>query len=113
MPARDHGSVQVVRPSSRPRCRRELTLDCFELAVEVRRLDMAASPYDVSAYGLEAVRIETPDGKREYAARQREFAARGEVLRRRLLDGVPGDSRRRRDRQLLLAPADPDEMINS
>lgn len=64
----------------------ELALDCFELAVEVRRLDMAASPYDVSGFGLEAVRIETPEGKREYAARQREFAARGEALRRRLLD---------------------------
>jgi hypothetical protein len=64
----------------------ELTLDCFELAVEVRRLDMAASPYDVSDFGLEAVRIETPDGKREYAARQREFAVRGEALRRRLLE---------------------------
>ena len=63
-----------------------LTLDCFELAAEVRRLDMAASPYDVSGFGLEAVRIETPEGKREYAARQREFTARGEVLRRRLLD---------------------------
>lgn len=64
----------------------ELTLDCFELAAEVRRLDMAASPYDVSRYGLEAVRIETPEGKREYAARQRDFAARSEALRRRLLD---------------------------
>jgi len=64
----------------------ELTLDCFELAVEVRRLDMAASPYDVSRFGLEAVRIETPAGKREYAARQREFSTRGHVLRRRLLD---------------------------
>ncbi|MGC4175068.1 3-methyladenine DNA glycosylase [Demequina sp.] len=64
----------------------ELTLDAFELAVEVRRLDMAASPYDVSGLGLEALRIETPDGKRDYAARQREFSTRGEVLRRRLLD---------------------------
>ena len=64
----------------------ELTLDAFELAVDVRRLDMAASPYDVSQFGLEAVRIETPDGKREYAARQREFAARSEALRLRLLE---------------------------
>jgi len=64
----------------------ELTLDCFELAVEVRRLDMAASPYDVSGFGLEAVAIETPEGKSEYAARQREFSARGQVLRRRLVE---------------------------
>lgn len=64
----------------------ELTLECFELAVEVRRLDMAASPYDVSSLGLAAVRIETPEGKSEYAAQQRDFARRGEALRRRLLD---------------------------
>ena len=64
----------------------ELTLDCFKLAVDVRRLDMAASPYDVSQFGLEAVRIETPDGKREYAERQRGFAVRSEALRRRLLE---------------------------
>ena len=64
----------------------ELTLDCFELAVEVRRLDMAASPYDVSAFGIAAVAIETPEGKRAYAERQREFAGRSEVLRRRMLD---------------------------
>ena len=64
----------------------DLTMDCFELAVEVRRLDMAASPYDVSGLGLAPVRIETPEGKSEYAAQQREFARQGEALRRRLLD---------------------------
>lgn len=64
----------------------ELTLECFELAVDVRRLDMQASPYDVSGLGLEAVRIETPAGKREYADRQQAFSAHGEALRRRILD---------------------------
>lgn len=63
-----------------------LTMDCFDLAVEVRRLDMAASPYDVSQFGLAPVAIETPEGKREYAARQREIALRGEALRRRILE---------------------------
>gem|GEM_PF-50670 len=63
----------------------ELTMDCFDLAVDVRRLDMAASPYDVSQFGWAPVAIETPAGKREYAERQREIAARGEVLRRRIL----------------------------
>lgn len=64
----------------------DLTLDCFALAVDVRRLDMAASPYDVSGLGLAPVRIETPEGKSEYAAQQRDFTARGEVLRKRLLE---------------------------
>ncbi|MFB9376870.1 3-methyladenine DNA glycosylase [Kineococcus gynurae] len=63
----------------------ETLLDCYELARDVRVLDMRASPYDVSSYGLEPVRIETPEGKTTYAAAQRAFAARAEPLRRTLL----------------------------
>lgn len=59
----------------------ELALDCFELARDVRLLDMQASPYDLSAYGEAAVPIETPEGRARYAARQRELAARAAVLR--------------------------------
>src|SRR5690606_25085699 len=36
-----------------------LQQDCFDLAMEVRRVDMRASPYDVSSYGLSAIPIET------------------------------------------------------
>jgi len=64
----------------------ELVADCFELAAEIRELDMRASPYDLTAHGYAAVAIETPEGKAEYAATQRAFAARGAVLRERLLD---------------------------
>ncbi len=64
----------------------DLALDCFELAKDVRVLDMQASPYDISAYGETAVEIETPEGKVAYVSRQREFAARGSALRQRLLD---------------------------
>ncbi len=63
----------------------ELLLDCFELARDVRQVDMQASPYDVSEYGLPAIAVETPAGKSEYAARQREFARRGAPLRERLI----------------------------
>lgn len=63
----------------------ELQLECFELALEVRHVDMQASPYDVSGLGLEAIAIETPEGKSEYAARQRDFAERGAELRERLI----------------------------
>ena len=47
---------------------------------------MAAAPYDVSSYGLEAVAIETPEGKAEYVRRQRAFAERGQALRARLVE---------------------------
>jgi hypothetical protein len=64
----------------------ELLLDAFELARDIRYTDMAASPYDVSSYGVEAVAIETPEGKAEYVRRQRAFAGRAQELRARLLD---------------------------
>jgi hypothetical protein len=63
----------------------DLALDCFDLARDVRLLDMQASPYDLSSYGLAAVAIERPEGKAEYVRRQRELAARAAVLRNRLI----------------------------
>ncbi|WP_091246656.1 3-methyladenine DNA glycosylase [Klenkia soli] len=63
----------------------ELLADCFELAVDIRVLDMRASPYDLAAHGYAPVPIETAAGKAEYAAAQRGFAQRGQALRARLL----------------------------
>ncbi len=64
----------------------ELLLECAELARDVRLLDMQASPYDVSSLGEPAVAIETPEGKAEYVARQRDFAERSAPLRSRLVE---------------------------
>lgn len=64
----------------------DLLADCFELAIELRRIDMRASPYDVSAYGLAAIAIETPEGRREYEDAQRRLAAAAAPLRQRLID---------------------------
>ncbi|WP_101845279.1 3-methyladenine DNA glycosylase [Zhihengliuella sp. ISTPL4] len=63
----------------------ELLLDAFELARDIRLLDMQAAPYDLSAWDVQPVRIETPGGKAEYVRRQRGFAERGTALRRALL----------------------------
>jgi hypothetical protein len=68
----------------------ELALDCFELARDVRLLDMQASPYDLSSYGQPAVPIETSEGKAEYVRRQRAFAARAAGLRARLITVCEG-----------------------
>jgi hypothetical protein len=64
----------------------ELVADCFELAWDIRELDMRASPYDFRELGFEPVRIETAEGKQHYVAAQREFAERGAPLRRRLIE---------------------------
>lgn len=67
-----------------------LVLDCFQLAREVRELDMRASPYDLTALGYTPVPIETAAGKATYVAGQRDFAARAAQLRQRLLDVLAG-----------------------
>jgi hypothetical protein len=63
-------------------------MDCFDHARAIRELDMRASPYDLRELGYEPVRVETPSGRAEYAAAQREFAASGQVLRDRLLAAI-------------------------
>ncbi|MGI5165729.1 3-methyladenine DNA glycosylase [Spirillospora sp. CA-253888] len=64
----------------------ELVADCFELARDVRAVDMRASPYDLSALGYRPVRVETAEGRAEYAALQRGFAERARPLRERLIE---------------------------
>jgi hypothetical protein len=64
----------------------ELIADAFLLAWQARQLDMRASPYDLSEYGLEPIRIETAEGKEEYVRQQRELAATAVPIRGRLIE---------------------------
>ncbi len=82
-----HAGMDLYKHSFRltPMVPSELVADCFELAREIRVLDMRASPYDLSDLGHSPVRVETPEGKQEYAAAQRAFAERGAPLRARLI----------------------------
>ncbi|MEQ6902561.1 3-methyladenine DNA glycosylase [Nocardioides sp. YIM 152588] len=63
----------------------DLVADCFELAWEIRVMDMRAAPYDIAALGFDPIRIETPEGKREYVDAQRAFTERAAPLRARLI----------------------------
>ena len=63
----------------------DLVADCFELARDIRVLDMRAAPYDLADLGFEPVRIETTEGKAAYVEAQRGFAERGAPLRARLV----------------------------
>ena len=68
-----------------PWCPSELIADTFELARDIRELDMRASPYDLTSHGYSPVPIETPEGRAQYEKCQREFAERARPLRRRLM----------------------------
>ena len=63
----------------------ELVADCFELAWDIRAVDMRASPYDLRHLGYDPIPVETPEGRKEYAVAQRDFATRAAPLRQRLL----------------------------
>jgi hypothetical protein len=80
----------------------DLVADCFELAWEVRVVDMRAAPYDLAGLTLDPdgvewtpIKIETPQGKQEYAAQQRRFAERAAPLRATLIARCRGLRRRR------------------
>ena len=45
-------------------------------------------PYDLRELGYEPVRIETAEGKAQYAAEQRGFSVRGQALRASLVDAI-------------------------
>jgi hypothetical protein len=63
----------------------ELIADCFALARDIREIDMRASPYDFTRLGFAPIGIETPEGRTEYERHQRDFAARSQPLRVRLI----------------------------
>ncbi len=66
----------------------DVLLDTFDLARDIRWLDMRASPYDVSAWAGDPVAIETPEGKAEYVRQQRAFADRSNALRGRVVEAI-------------------------
>lgn len=82
-----HASMDLYKVASwfSPLVSSELVLRCFENAAFARMLDMRASPYDVTAYGLDPIRIETLQGRREYAEEQDLVIQRSEPIRAELL----------------------------
>ena len=83
-----HAGMDLYKHAFRltPMISSDLVADCFELARDIRVLDMRASPYDLADLGFSPIRIETPDGKSVYAREQRAFAERGAPLRSRLIE---------------------------
>lgn len=64
----------------------DLTIRCFQLAIEARELDMRASPYDVSAYDLLPIPVETSKGRKLYQIKQEAITNQGLTLAKDLLN---------------------------
>ena len=67
-----------------------LLVECFELALALRYLDMQAGPYDLRAFGVTPVCIETAAGREEYQRRQRALSGRAAEVRGRLIGVLEG-----------------------
>ncbi|WP_340539477.1 3-methyladenine DNA glycosylase [Nocardioides sp. GXZ039] len=88
-----HAGMDLYKHAFRlsPMVSSDLVADAFELARDIRIMDMRAAPYDLSGLDLgdgrrwSPIPIETAEGKREYADAQRGFAERGAPLRARLV----------------------------
>lgn len=63
----------------------DLLMQAFELALEARTVDMQASPYDLQDHGLEPIRIETEDGRKEYREKQEALYQKGIPIRNDLI----------------------------
>ncbi len=83
-----HAGMDLYKHAFRltPMVNSDLVADCFELARDLRELDMRAAPYDLIDLGFEPIAIETAEGKATYVREQRAFARRGAPLRRRLIE---------------------------
>jgi hypothetical protein len=63
----------------------ELLMDTLDLAADARELDMRASPYDLTAYGVAPIPIEDAAGRTEFVRRQGDIARRAASVREALL----------------------------
>ena len=68
--------------------RDRVIVDAFLLALEIRQLDMRASPYDLRSLGYEPIKIETSSGRKEYESLQRDFSLKAKPIRQRILNST-------------------------
>ena len=70
----------------------DVLLDSVKLAIQARKIDMRASPYDVSAFEgcADILDVETIEGKRKYITEQEALARQSAPLREKILDMYNG-----------------------
>jgi hypothetical protein len=63
----------------------ELIREAFLNAVQARKTDMQASPYDAREFGLEPIKIETEEGRKTYLEKQTEIFESSTPIRHKLI----------------------------
>jgi len=64
----------------------EIIRKAFFNALETRKVDMQASPYDATEFGLKPIKIETETGRKEYVEKQMEIYQKSQPIRYQLID---------------------------
>lgn len=65
----------------------DIIREAFFNAVETRKVDMQASPYDATEFGLKPIKIETESGRAEYLERQMEIYENSRPIREMVIEG--------------------------
>lgn len=63
----------------------EIIREAFFNALKTRKVDMQASPYDATEFGLDPIKIETESGRKVYIERQMEIYQNSQPIRHRLI----------------------------
>ena len=86
-PACVHAQMDLIKISLKlqPFIDTDLLSRAVEIGLRARRLDVSASPYDGTAYGLSVIPIETPEGRAQYREEQVKIMHDANKVRRDLL----------------------------
>lgn len=85
-PACLHANMDLFKVAWRlgPLAPSEVLLDALQVNLDARRVDVAASPYDASAYGVAPIPIETREGRAQYRVEQLALMRKAEPVREAL-----------------------------
>lgn len=66
----------------------DIVRSAFDLAKDIRTVDMQTAPYDLADLGVIPIPVETQAGREEFANRQLQFAERAQKLRTELIEAL-------------------------
>jgi hypothetical protein len=86
-PACVHAQMDLLKMALKlvPFCDPILLQNSLEIALDARKLDIAASPYDVTAFGVGVIPVETSPGRKEYRRQQVNLMKKAQPIRLEML----------------------------